>query len=75
MVFEKVKSIILSQFPNFNESLITMNASFTDDIGADSVDVIELILKFEEEFDIEIDDEQLETIKTVSDVVSYIESL
>ena len=68
----KVKQIIIEQL-SVEEGEVTPNASFVDDLGADSLDRVELIMAFEEAFDIEIPDEQAETIKTVSDAVSYIE--
>ncbi len=72
MVFEKVKSIIVDQL-DVDEDKVTPNASITDDLGADSLDVVDLVMSFEEEFDIEIPDEQVENIKTVGDIVKYIE--
>ena len=68
----KVKQIIIEQL-SVEESEVTPSASFVDDLGADSLDRVELIMAFEEAFDIEIPDDQAETIKTVSDAVSYIE--
>ena len=55
-----------------NEDDITMDTSFTEDIGADSLDLVELVMALEQEFDIEIDDDQVENIKTVGDAVRYI---
>jgi acyl carrier protein len=69
---DKVKQIIIDQL-SVEESEITPTASFVDDLGADSLDRVELIMAFEEAFDLEIPDEQAETIKTVQDAVSYIE--
>ncbi|MDY6932647.1 MAG: acyl carrier protein [Spirochaetota bacterium] len=71
--FEKVKMIIVDQL-GIDESEITPNASFVDDLGADSLDTVELVMALEEEFDIEIPDEDAESIVTVDDVVKYIES-
>ena len=68
---EKVKSIIVEQL-GINESEITGDASFIDDLGADSLDTIELVMAFEEAFGIEIPDEAAEKIKTVRDAVEYI---
>lgn len=70
-VFDKVKSIIVSQL-GVEEAEVTMEASFIDDLGADSLDIVELVMAFEEEFDIEIPDEDAEKIRIVSDAVNYI---
>lgn len=71
MEFEKIKSVIVDQL-GVDESLVTMNASFADDLGADSLDVVDLIMGIEQEFDIEIPDEDAEKISTVGDAVNYI---
>ena len=68
---EKVKSIIVEQL-GVNESEVTGSASFVDDLGADSLDTIELVMAFEEAFGIEIPDEAAEKIKTVRDAVEYV---
>ncbi len=73
MVFEKVKSIVADQL-DVEEEKVTSEASITEDLGADSLDVVDLVMSIEEEFDIEIPDEAVEGIKTVGDIVSYIES-
>lgn len=70
-VFEKVKSIIVEQL-GATESSVTMEASFIDDLGADSLDIVELIMALEEEFDTEIPDEDAEKVVTVGEVVEYI---
>ncbi len=70
-IFEKVKKIIVEQL-GVAETSITMEASFLDDLGADSLDIVELIMAIEEEFDIEIPDNDAEKVVTVSDVVDYI---
>lgn len=70
-IFEKVKSIIVEQL-GVTETSVTMEASFIDDLGADSLDIVELIMALEEEFDTEIPDADAEKIVTVSDVVDYI---
>ena len=70
-VFEKVKNIIVEQL-GATESSVTMEASFIDDLGADSLDIVELIMALEEEFDTEIPDTDAEKIVTVGDVVDYI---
>ena len=71
MEFERIKSVIVEQL-GVEEELVTLNASFVDDLGADSLDVVDLIMGIEEEFDIEIDDEDAETISTVADALNYI---
>ena len=70
-VFEKVKAIIVEQL-GVAESAVTLEASFIDDLGADSLDIVELIMALEEEFDTEIPDGDAEKIVTVGDVVDYI---
>jgi acyl carrier protein len=72
-VEEKVKNIIVEQLGVDNET-VTPEASFIDDLGADSLDIVELVMTMEEEFDLEIPDEDAEKIKTVNDVVSYIKT-
>ncbi len=72
MVFEKVKSIICSEL-KVAEEKITPTASLAEDLGADSLDAVEVIMAIENEFDIEINDEVAQTFKTVGDVVTYIE--
>ena len=72
MVFDKVKKIIVDQL-DVEEDEVTEAASITDDLGADSLDVVDLVMSFEEEFDIEIPDDQVEKIKTVGDIVKFIE--
>jgi acyl carrier protein len=71
MVFEKVKEIISGQF-GADEEKLTMETAFVEDLNADSLDVVELIMAIEEEFDMEIDDSEVENIKTVGDLVNYI---
>jgi acyl carrier protein len=70
-VDEKVKQIIVEQL-GVEESEVPPNASFVDDLGADSLDVVELVMAFEEAFDIEIPDEDAEKIRTVQEAVDYI---
>jgi len=70
-VFEKVKGIIVEQL-GVAEASVTMEASFIDDLGADSLDIVELVMALEEEFDIEIPDADAEKVTTVGDVVDYI---
>ena len=70
-IFDKVKEIIVEQL-GVAENTVTMEASFIDDLGADSLDIVELIMALEEEFDTEIPDGDAEKIVSVSDVVDYI---
>ena len=70
-VFEKVKQIIVEQL-GVEETAVTLEASFIDDLGADSLDIVELVMALEEEFDIEIPDADAEKVVTVNDVVEYI---
>ena len=70
-VLEKVKGIIVEQL-GVAENAVTMEASFIDDLGADSLDIVELVMALEEEFDIEIPDSDAEKVVTVGDVVEYI---
>ena len=70
--FEKVRDIVVEQL-GVDEEQVTLEATFIDDLGADSLDIVELIMAFEEEFNIEIPDEAAEKIKTVQDVVNYID--
>ena len=70
---EKVKQIIVEQL-GVDESQVDTNASFVDDLGADSLDIVELVMAFEEAFELEIPDEDAEKIATVKDAVDYIEN-
>ena len=70
-IFEKVKAIIVEQL-GVADTAVTMEASFIDDLGADSLDIVELVMAIEEEFDIEIPDSDAEKVVTVGDVVDYI---
>ena len=72
MIFDKVKEILVDQL-DVEEEKVTMEASIVDDLGADSLDLVDLVMSLEEEFDVEIPDEQVEGIKTVGDIVKYIE--
>ncbi|MBV8894441.1 MAG: acyl carrier protein [Acidobacteria bacterium] len=69
---EKVKQIVVEQL-GVEESEVTPNASFVDDLGADSLDQVELVMAFEEGFDLEIPDEDAEKIRTVQDAIDYIQ--
>ena len=70
-VEEKVKQIIVEQL-GVDEGEVTPNASFVDDLGADSLDTVELVMAFEEAFDLEIPDDDAEKIRTVKDAIDYI---
>ena len=70
-VFEKIKEIIVNQL-GVTDTAVTLEASFIDDLGADSLDIVELVMALEEEFDMEIPDEDAEKVVTVGDVVEYI---
>ena len=72
MVFEKVRAIICDQL-ELEEDAVTMDAILLEDLGADSIDLADLVMTFEDEFDMEISDEVLENIKTVADIVKFIE--
>ncbi|MDR2431266.1 MAG: acyl carrier protein [Candidatus Margulisbacteria bacterium] len=70
-IFEKVKSVVVEQL-SVNPSEVTKEASFVDDLGADSLDTVELVMALEEAFDTEIPDEDAEKLSTVGNAVSYI---
>ena len=70
--FDKVRDIVVEQLGSEADE-VTLEATFIDDLGADSLDIVELIMAFEEEFNVEIPDEAAEKIKTVQDVVNYID--
>ncbi|MCK9224382.1 MAG: acyl carrier protein [Candidatus Muirbacterium halophilum] len=72
-IFDEVKEIIVEQI-GCDESAVTPEASFIDDLGADSLDIVEIMMALEEKYDVEIPDEDAEKIKTVSDAVKYIEN-
>ncbi len=73
-VFERVKAIIVDNL-DVEEDKVTLDASFRDDLEADSLDVVELVMELEDEFDMEIADEEAEKINTVGDAVDYINSV
>ncbi len=73
MVFEKVKEIIVSQL-GVEEDEVTMDSSFVDDLGADSLDMVEFVMVLEEEFDIEVPETDADKIVTVGDAVEYIKA-
>lgn len=72
MVFEKLKTIIVEEF-ELDENDITMNTSLNDDLDIDSLDLVDLVMTVEDEFSIELPDEALEGMKTIGDLVKYIE--
>lgn len=72
MVRERVRDIIVEQL-GVNKDAVTMEANIDDDLGADSLDIVELIMAFEEEFDLEITDDEAKKIRTVGDAIDYIE--
>ena len=73
-VFEKVREVICEQLGVEDAEIITMDTTFIDDLGADSLDIVELIMALEEEFDIEIPETDAEKISTVGEVVEYIKA-
>ena len=73
MVFEKVKNILVEQL-DVDESAVTLDSLIADDLGADSLDVVDLLMSLEDEFSVEIPDEEIENIKTVGNLVNYIEN-
>lgn len=72
MVFEKVQKVICDQL-DVDEDKVTAEATIIEDLGADSLDVVDLVMSLEEEFDIEVPDDEVENIKVVGDLVKYIE--
>lgn len=72
--FDKVKAIVVEQL-SVDEAEVAIDSTFIDDLGADSLDIVELIMAFEEEFNVEIPDDVAEKIKTVKDTVEYIDSV
>lgn len=72
MIFDKVRDILSEQL-DIDKDLITAESSIVDDLGADSLDIVDLVMSLEDEFDTEIPDEAIEGIKTVGDIVHYIE--
>lgn len=73
MVFEKIK-IILEEQLDLEEDAVTMDSAIADDLGADSLDVVDLAMSIEDEFDVVIPDEEIENIRTVGDLVKYVEA-
>ena len=74
MVFDKIKAILVDQL-DVDENKVTMEASITDDLGADSLDIADIVMSIEEEFNVEVPDDQLQNIKVVGDIVKYIEEI
>ncbi len=72
-IFDNVKKIILDRL-DVDEEKVTLEATFKDDLGADSLDIVELVMEIEDEFDIEIADEDAEKIQTVGDAIEYIKA-
>ena len=72
-ILERVTKIVVDRL-NVEESEVKLDASFKEDLGADSLDVVELVMEFEDEFDMEISDDDAEKISTVGDAVNYIKS-
>lgn len=73
MVFDKVKEILVDQL-DLDPDKVTMESSFTDDLGADSLDLVDLVMSLEDDFGVEVPDDAIETMKTVGDAVRYIEA-
>lgn len=73
MIFDKLKEIVADQL-DVEAEKVTMDSNITEDLGADSLDTVDLVMSIEEVFDIEIPDEAVENIKTIGDIVNYIES-
>lgn len=74
MVFEKIKNILTEQF-DIEEEDITLETNFREDLEADSLDLVELIMGLEDEFEVEVEDEDVEDINTVGDAVNYINKI
>ena len=74
MVLEKIKEILAEQFDVDDISTLTENTNIQDDLGADSLDVVEVLMSIEDEFKVEIPDEEIENIKTIGELASYIEN-
>lgn len=71
-IFDKLKELVVDQL-GVEEDEVTMEASMQDDLGADSLDLVDLVMSVEEEFGVKVADEDLENIKTVGDIINYIE--
>ena len=73
MVFEKIKAMLAEQL-DANEENLTLDTNIAKDLGADSLDVVELLMSIEDEFEVEIPDEEIENIKTIGDLTEYIQN-
>jgi len=73
MALERIKRILVDQL-DVDEGDVSLESSIIDDLGADSLDVVDMVMSLEEEFDVEIPDDEIETIKTVGDIVKFIEA-
>lgn len=73
MTFDKIKDLIVDQL-DVEESKVTMDTNIQDDLGADSLDIVDLIMAVEDEFEVKIEDEDVENLKTVGDIVNYIDN-
>ncbi len=71
-MFEKVKAIVMDQLSITDEEMVTLNTTL-EDLGADSLDMVEVIMAIEDEFDVQIKDEDLESLKTLADLIEYIQ--
>ena len=71
-MFEKVKTIVMDQLSITDEEMVTLNTTL-EDLGADSLDMVEVIMAIEDEFDVQIKDEDLESLKTLADLIEYIQ--
>lgn len=71
-MFEKVKAIVMEQLSITDEDMVTLNTTL-EDLGADSLDMVEVIMAIEDEFDVQIKDEDLESLKTLADLIEYIQ--
>jgi acyl carrier protein len=73
VIFEKVREILVDQL-DVDEGAVTMDSFIIEDLGADSLDVVDIVMRLEEEFDLEVPDEEIETMKTVGDIVHFLEA-
>lgn len=74
MILEKIKEILAEQFDIEDMSTLTENTNIEDDLGADSLDVVEVLMSIEDEFKVEIPDEEIENIRTIGELATYIEN-
>ncbi|WAW14327.1 acyl carrier protein [Peptostreptococcus equinus] len=73
-MFEKIKEIIVEQLSLDDDSMIDMDTDIQEDLDADSLDAVEIIMAIEEEFDLKVDDEEIDDIRTIGDIINYIEN-